>query len=200
MRVFWRSAAATGESEALDTYDLAFLAGGVQRVADSAVIALSDAGSLRMRGSRVRAVGEVRPEHPVERAVIAWCTRSRSIASVSTALRTSPEAEEIGRRLAARGLVTGTRRRPTRAGRRRLRSARHDETLPAYVLDGPAVLTNGPVRRGVLNAHPLPSGLGRTLTRMGRALDRDSDLDTTDSTPDWGGGFSCGGGGGGGGD
>ncbi|MDX3168015.1 TIGR04222 domain-containing membrane protein [Streptomyces scabiei] len=200
MRVFRRSAA-VGESEALDMYDLAFLAGGVQRVADSAVVALSEAGSLRMRGSRVRALGEARrPEHPVERAVIAWCTRSRSIASVPTALRTSPEVEEIGRRLATRGLVTGTRRRPTRAGRRRLRSAQHDESLPAYVLDGPATLSRGPVRRGVLNAHPLPSGLGRTLTRMGRTLDRDSDLDTTDSTPDWGGGFSCGGGGGGGGD
>ncbi|MEU5197158.1 TIGR04222 domain-containing membrane protein [Streptomyces scabiei] len=199
MRVFRRPAAAVWEPEALDMYDLAFLAGGVQRVADSAVTALSETGSLRMRGSRVRAVGEARPEHPVERAVIAWCPRSRTVTSVSTALRTSPEVEEIGRRLAARGLVTGTRRRPTRAGRRRLRSARHDESLPAYVLDGPAALSNGPVRRGVLSAHPLPSGLGRTLTRMGRALDRDSDLDT-DSTPDWGGGFSCGGGGGGGGD
>ncbi|MFE7761900.1 hypothetical protein [Streptomyces sp. NPDC057438] len=73
------------------------------------------------------------------------------------------------------------------------RSAQHEESLPAYLLDGPAALSNGPVRRGVLSAHPLPSGLGRTLTRMGRALDRDSDLDT-DSTPDWGGGFSCGGG------
>ncbi|MFU0239563.1 TIGR04222 domain-containing membrane protein [Streptomyces scabiei] len=118
-------------------YDLAFLAGGVQRVADSAVIALSETGSLRMRGSRVRAVGEARPEHPVERAVIAWCTRSRSIASVSTALRTSPEAEEAaGRTRPGDGdspasdpsgqtatAVGPTRRKPARVRPRRPRNA-----------------------------------------------------------------------------
>lgn len=73
MRVFRRSAAVVGEPQAaaLDLYDLAFLAGGAQRVSDSAVIALSETGSLRIRGSRVRAVGEARPVHPVEQAVLA---------------------------------------------------------------------------------------------------------------------------------
>ncbi|QFQ97687.1 TIGR04222 domain-containing membrane protein [Streptomyces phaeolivaceus] len=203
MRVFRRSAAVMGEPQtaALDLYDLAFLAGGAQRVSDSAVIALSETGSLRIRGSRVRAVGEARPAHPVEQAVLAWCPHSRTITSVHAALRASPEVEEIGRRLAARGLVTGARRRPTRAGKRQLQAAERDEGLPTYVFVGPTVLPNGQVRRGVLGAHPLPSGLGRALTRMGRALDRDSDFDAdSDSHSDSGGGFSCGGGGGGGSD
>lgn len=193
MRMFRRSAAAMGEPPNLDVYDVAFLAGGAQRVVDSALIALSERGLLKLRGTRVRAVGEERPQHPVEQAVIVSCPRSRSVTAVHAALRCSPEVEEIGRQLAARGLVTGSRHRPTRAGRRRLRAAESDDSLPTYVFEGPAALPTGPVRRAVTGAHPIPSGLGRALIRMGKALDRDSD---SDSTSDSSGGFSCGGGGG----
>ncbi|WP_236067593.1 TIGR04222 domain-containing membrane protein [Streptomyces brasiliscabiei] len=197
MRMLRRSMATVGEPQTLDTYDLAFLAGGAPRVADCAVMALAATGSLMIRGSRVRAVGEARPEHPVEQAVLAWCPRSRTLTSVSAALRTSPEIEKIGRRLAARGLVTGSRRRPTRAGRRQLQSAERAGNLPAYILNGPTTLPKGPIRRGILGAHPLPSGLGRTLIRMGKTLDHDYDPDSTSTTTsDSGGGFSCGGGGG----
>ncbi|ANS67946.1 hypothetical protein SLINC_5722 [Streptomyces lincolnensis] len=116
-------------------------------------------------------------------------------------LQRSPEVEEIGRRLAAWGLLTGSRRRMTRLGRRRLQAAEQEGSLPAYVFGGPVVLPDGPVRRGVVGAQPIPSGLGRALVRMGKALDRDSDSDSTwDSGGDAGGGFSCGGGGGGGSD
>ncbi|MER5226406.1 TIGR04222 domain-containing membrane protein [Streptomyces flaveus] len=195
--VFRRSAAAGEETRALDAYDFAFLAGGAQRVADSAMIALSERGLLMVRVSRVRTVGEEQPQHPVERAVIASCPRSRSIAALAlhAALQRSPEVEEIGRRLAAWGLLTGSRRRVTLLGRRRLRAAERDESLPAYVFGGPAVLPDGPVRRSVVGAQPIPSGLGRALIRLGKALDRDSDS-TSDSDADAGGGFSCGGGGG----
>ncbi|MER5916975.1 TIGR04222 domain-containing membrane protein [Streptomyces sp. NPDC001982] len=195
--VFRRSAAAVEETRDLDAYDVAFLAGGAQRVAASAVIALSERGLLKLSGPRVRAVGEERPQHPVERAVIASCPRSRSIAAVHAALQRSREVEEIGRRLAARGLVTGSRRRLTRTGRRQLQAAERDESLPAYVFGGPAVLPDGPVRRHVVGAQPIPSGLGRALIRMGKALDRDSDSDSaSDSDAGSGGGFSSGGGGG----
>ncbi|MDX2936861.1 TIGR04222 domain-containing membrane protein [Streptomyces ipomoeae] len=205
---FRRSVAAAGEeNRALDVYDVAFLAGGAHRVADSAVIALAERGLVTVRGSRVRAVGRERPHHPVERVLIASCLRSRTVVAVHTALQRSPEVEEIARRLAARGLVTGSRRRLTRAGRRRLRTAEQDGNLPAYVFDGPAVLPRGPVRRGIATVHPIPSGLGRALVRMGKTLDHDyeydydSDADTGSgpgSDSGSGGGFSCGGGGGGG--
>ncbi|MGW1720104.1 TIGR04222 domain-containing membrane protein [Streptomyces sp. NPDC002156] len=198
MRIaFRRSVPATGTTEesraALDSYDVAFLAGGPQRVADSALIALSERGLLRLGGSRVRAAGEAPPQHPVEGALFALCPRSRNTASVLTALQRSPEVEEIARRLAAQNLVTGSRRRPTRLGRRQLRAAERAEGLPEYVFSGPAALPPGPVRRGVASARPIPSGLGRTLIRMGKALDRDHDSDS-DPGSDSGSAFSCGGG------
>lgn len=194
-RVLRRSAAAGQESLALDAYDFAFLAGGAQRVADSAIIALSERGLLMVRALRVRAVGEEQPQHPVERAVIVSCPRSRSIVAVHAALHRSAEVEEIGRRLAACGLLTGSRRRVTRLGKRRLQAAERDESLPAYVFGGPTVLPDGPVRRGTVGVQPVQSGLGRTLIRLGKALDRDSDSGSH-SDADAGGGFSCGGGGG----
>ncbi|MGW5640784.1 TIGR04222 domain-containing membrane protein [Streptomyces sp. NPDC003832] len=188
---FRRSAEAPAQP--LDTYDIAFLAGGAQRVADAALIALSERGLLRLSGPRVRAADGASAEHPVERALILACLRNRGITSVHTELRGSAEVEEIGRRLAGQGLVTGSRRRPTRLGRRRLRAAEESEDLPGYVLGGAAVLPDGPVRRRVLGAHPIPQGLGRSLARMGRALDRDSEPDSASD-----GGHSCGGGSGGG--
>jgi hypothetical protein len=202
---FRRSAAAGAGSQALDMYDIAFLAGGAHRVADSAVITLAERELLKVRASRIRATEGAassmdgdRPPHPVERAVIASCPHSRSVVAVHTALQRSPVVEEIGRRLAAEGLVTGSRRRLTRAGRRRLRAVERDGNVPAYVLDGPAVLPSGPVRRGVVGVQPIPSGLGRALIRMGRALDHDNDDSSSVSDTASGSGFSCGGGGGGG--
>ncbi|MGW7366280.1 TIGR04222 domain-containing membrane protein [Streptomyces sp. NPDC054841] len=194
MRKVFRPAAAAEVPRALDAYDVAFLAGGAQRVADSVVIALGERGLLVLIGTRVRAVGQEQPQHPVERVAFASCPRSRSAVRVRTAVQRSPEVEEIGRRLAARGLVTGTRHRRTRAGKRQVKAAQRDESLPAYVFAGPAALPDGPVRRGVMDAQPLPSGLGRLLARMGRALDHDYDPGS-DSGSDSGsdGGFSCGG-------
>ncbi|MCD7445228.1 TIGR04222 domain-containing membrane protein [Streptomyces lincolnensis] len=197
-RVLRRSVGAGEEGRVLDVYEVAFLAGGAQRVVDSAVIALSDRGLLVVRVSRVRRVGEEQQaRHPVERAVIASCPRGGSIAALAlhTAVQRSGEVEEIGRRLAAWGLLRDSGRRMTRLGRRRLRAAEQDGSLPAYVLGGAAVLPDGPVRRGVVGAQPIPSGLGRSLIRMGKALDRDSDS-AWDSDAGAGGGFGCGGGGG----
>jgi uncharacterized protein (TIGR04222 family) len=197
---FRRSASAMEEPWVLDAYDVAFLAGGAQRVVESAMIALSDCGLLKLSGPRVRAVGavgEALPQHPVECALIASCPRSRSAASVLAALQRSPEVQEIARRLAARSLVTGSRRRLTRLGRRQLRAAERGEGLPDYVFGGPAVLPDGLVRRGVVSARPVPSGLGRALIRMGKALDHDSDSGSgsgSDSDAGSGGAFSCGGG------
>ncbi|WP_351235625.1 TIGR04222 domain-containing membrane protein [Streptomyces sp. NPDC002133] len=204
-KVFRQSAAAGSVvPEALDVYDIAFLAGGAQRVAESVVIALCERGLLVVIGPRVRAAGLEQPQHPVERVVFSLCPRSRSVAFVRTALQRSPQVEEICRRLAAQGLVTESRHRLTRAGRRLLKAARRDESLPAHVFTGPAVLPAGPIRRSVLAAQPVPTGVGRYLARLGRALD-DSGPDSeggSDGGSDGGsgggsgGGFSCGGGGG----
>ncbi|NEC93154.1 TIGR04222 domain-containing membrane protein, partial [Streptomyces sp. SID12501] len=55
--------------------------------------------------------------HAVERRVYAYCGREKSIGAVHRDLQRSREIWEIGRRLAAWGLVRGADRRVTREGR-----------------------------------------------------------------------------------
>lgn len=172
-------------------YDVAYLAGGPRRVVECALIALADAGQLGLRASRVRAVGGELPGHPVERALVTACPRSRAAASVCAELRESPQVAEIGDRLAEWGLVTRARHQLTRVGKQRLQTAEQDGNLPAYVFDGPEVLPKGTVRRAVMEGQLIPSGLGRAMIRMGNALDHDWNSGHADS--------GCGGGGGGGG-
>ncbi|MFE6159454.1 TIGR04222 domain-containing membrane protein [Streptomyces sp. NPDC056486] len=200
MRVYFRRAVtAAGARRALGVYDVAYLAGGPHRVVECALISLAESGQLRFRATRVRAVGDELPEHPVERALITACPQSRRTASVCAKMWESPEVEEIGGRLVEWGLVTRARRLPTRVGRQRLKAAEQDGSLPAYVFDGPGVLPRGAVRRGVMDAQLIPSGIGRTLLRMGNALEHEWDSDSSGHS-DSGSSFSCGGGGGGGGD
>ncbi|CCK25545.1 hypothetical protein BN159_1166 [Streptomyces davaonensis JCM 4913] len=190
-----RTAVGNGDT-GLGMYDIAFLAGREERVVDSAVIALAERGLVVVSASRVRAVGDEAPEHAVERAVFTSCPHSRSIAAVRRALEHSSPVEEIGRRLSSRGLLSRSGRRLTRRGRRMLKAAARDDSVPAFVFEGPAALAPGPVRRNVMASHTIPAGLGRYLARMGRALDDEGSGVGSDTTTESGGGFSCGGGGG----
>ncbi|MFD7916698.1 TIGR04222 domain-containing membrane protein [Streptomyces sp. NPDC059752] len=176
--------------EVLDLYEYAYLAGGERRVVESAIVSLVEHGTLSLRAARLRTIGAELPQHPVERAVIAACPRSKRVQEVFEALEHCDEVDELARRLVLLGLVRNWRRTTTRAGRRRLAAAAAGGSLPPYVLEGPAHLDPGPVRYGLL-VDTGPDGLGRTLRRMGKALDNESDHHATD------GGFSCGGGGGG---
>lgn len=199
---FREAAPAAAETpESLDLYEVAFLAGGPGRVADTVVIALCERGRLLMRASRVRAAdtahGEEEARHPLERAVLGMCDRSRSTAQVRAALLRSLEIEGIGQRLASLGLVTGLRHRPTRAGRRRVKAARQDTGFPRYVFDGPAALPAGPVRRGVVDARPVPTGFADSPLHWGRGYDQGHDGGSDAGSGVGGGGFGCGGGGGG---
>ncbi|MFD0419638.1 TIGR04222 domain-containing membrane protein [Streptomyces sp. NPDC127108] len=217
----FRRSSAVGEPPALDVYDVACLAGGVPRVVDSAVIALAERGLVVVRASRVRAVGADErgrqgappPAHPVERALLAACPPegSRGITRLRAILTRSPEIDALVLRLADEGLVAGARGRSTLAGRRRLAAAERDGRLPAYVFGGAAVLPDGPVRQGIIDAAPAPSGLGRAMIRLGNAVDRDTDSgggegdgggssggSSEGSGGGSSGGFGCGGGSGGG--
>lgn len=180
-------------AQVLDVYDHAYLAGGEQRVLESAIIALVERGTLSLRAGRLRTVDAERPPHPVERAVIAACPRSKRVEEVFEDLRHREEIDALARRLVHLGLVRDWRRRPTRAGRLRLAAAVSEGTLPAYVLEGTTALAPGPVRAGLSGPHTLPDGLGRTLRRMGKALEDDSDH----TSGGYGGGGGDGGGGGG---
>ncbi|WP_405821486.1 TIGR04222 domain-containing membrane protein [Streptomyces sp. NBC_00838] len=200
----------------LDEYEVAYLAGGPQRVLETALFALRDRGTVTVAGPRVRAVEDTGgpaghpARHPVERAVLASCPRGRSLAVVAKTVRGGPEVTEIERGLAALGLITRARHRLTRAGRSRLKAAREEGTLPAYVFDGPGAHRDRRLRRAVAGT-AVPAGLGRSLIRMGRAADPDhvhdygsedgGDPDSASGTHSSSqpGGFSCGSGGGGGG-
>lgn len=222
-----RRRSGTGEahtvpSRTLDEYDMAFLAGGAPRVADSAVFALSVRGLITVRAGRIRAVrGDALPGHPVERAVVECCGvgSSRSVAQVRAAVQRASCTDELVQGLVAAGLVGSARHRVTRAGRRRLREAEREGALPDHVFHGAGALPDGPLRRTMEAAPSAPSGLGRTLIRLGMALDREDDHHHGPGHEygsghhhdhgghghhggsDWSshsGGFSCGGGGGGG--
>ncbi|MGW8992762.1 TIGR04222 domain-containing membrane protein [Streptomyces zhihengii] len=192
-RRFRRGRADSG-GKGLDPYEYAYLAGGGRRVAESAVVALTERRTLALGAARLRAIGEERPEHPVELAVIAACPRRRPVREVIEAVRCSSEVDEVARRLVSLGLVRRWRRKPTRAGRRCLADAASAGHVPAYALHGPAALVPGSARLGPLDARPVPDGLGRILARMGKALD-DGRGHGMDSGTDGG---SCGGGGSGG--
>ncbi|MEU6951977.1 TIGR04222 domain-containing membrane protein [Streptomyces sp. NPDC045714] len=186
----WGRPGAGDAGGTLDRYAYAFLAGGRRRVAESAVVALTEQGTLSLRATRLRPTGEVRSTHAVERAVIAACPRSKRVGEVIDTVGRSQPVDDIARHLVCLGLLSGRRQRTTRAGRRLLAAAASEGTLPTYVLAGPAALATGPVRHGLLGAHPIPDGLGRTLRRVGKALDDDHGS-STDAAP--GGGIGCGG-------
>ncbi|MFD7963493.1 TIGR04222 domain-containing membrane protein [Streptomyces zaomyceticus] len=189
------SGAGDGSEQALDLYEYAYLAGGRQRVVESVIISLAERGVVSLRAARLRAIGEAHPRHPAERALLAACPRSMRVQDVIETLRDSREVDEIAGRLVALRLLSSRRRRTTRAGRRRLAGAISEGSLPVYVREGPAALAPGSVRYGLLSTRTVPDGLGRTLMRMGKALDDDR-ADTTGNSPE--AGFGCGGGSGGG--
>ncbi|MFI6084517.1 TIGR04222 domain-containing membrane protein [Streptomyces sp. NPDC051217] len=199
----WRRVSAA--ERRIEAYEVAYLAGGPQRVLEATLFALRDRGAVTVVGPRVRAVEEDDrlAGHPVERAVLANCPRGRSLKVVANAVRGGPEVAEIKRELVALGLITRGRHRLTPAGRRQLAEAKKAATLPPYIFDGPTGHPDRRLRRLVAGTS-LPSGLGRTLIRMGRATEADHDYDYDPGSPDTHsssepGGFSCGSGGGGGG-
>jgi hypothetical protein len=95
----------------LDVYGIAHLAGGPERVADTAVVALLGHGLLRMDpAGRLQAVG--RPggwagRHPAEAAVLsAVGPRPRwSATTVRRRAAADPRVADVGHRLAAEGLL-----------------------------------------------------------------------------------------------
>src|SRR3954451_10460741 len=126
-----------------DLYDIAYLAGGHLRVADTAVAALAESGRIRVCGEGRLVVVALRRRHPVEAAALdsiggrGW----RDVANVRWRFEADPRLTAIAERLRRDGLL---RRRPlplprgprptlrrTRAGRRLLRQLRRRPPVDA---------------------------------------------------------------------
>jgi hypothetical protein len=182
-------------SRQLDVYDLAFLAGGVPRVVDTALVALVESGRVRVHAPGELAVVEPGRSHPVEGAVMdAVGTRGhRSVDTVRWRMAGDERLAQLAASLAAAGLL---RRRPfarttsdgpawstTKAGRQALLHAREhppaDRLLDggsalAVALDGRGAMPD-PARRAEIFERPRPplprtSGTQRR-TRAAELLD-----------------------------
>jgi len=149
----------TGRSTSpqLDVYDIACLAGGPHRVVDTAVVALVEAGRIRVHSPGQLATVDLARRHPVEAAVLdaVGPTGHRSVDTIRWRLHDDDRLLEVPHRLRRAGLLgrsgaavvllQGHRRAlaPTRAGRRVLRELRSrvaaggQTELVRVALDGP---------------------------------------------------------------
>src|SRR4051812_50069833 len=89
-----------------DLYDIAYLAGGHVRVADTAVVTLVERGQVRVAPDGQLSVIQLGRRHPVEAAALdAIGTRGwRSVASVRWRFQGDPRLSRIARRRAQKGL------------------------------------------------------------------------------------------------
>jgi hypothetical protein len=127
-----------GDEHLLDVYEAAFLAGGPDRVVETALVALVETGGVRVQRAGQLSVVDDRSRHPVEEAVLAAIGPHgyRQFELVRWVAGKDVRLTELTERLRRDGLVSGIRvpwgRRPvvlTTAGRRTLRRLRADPVV-----------------------------------------------------------------------
>jgi hypothetical protein len=211
---------ASPASSHLDLYEIAFLAGGIQRVVDTALVALVESGRVRMPAPRQLAA--VRPDrrHPVEGAVLdAVGTRGhRSVDTIRWRVARDDRLTGLGRSLSEAGLL---RRRmlqgrgrwcPTRAGREALRRlsaqppvdpAFDGGSAPMVALHGCEAIADAELRAAIFERPELPTLPSHEISRRIRKDRRPWDdpvVSAHQTRNAWGGaaafGFMEGGGGG----
>src|SRR3954447_10034350 len=98
------------DGAALHVYDIAFLAGGITRVVDTAVVALLRSGRLRLHSPGSFATAELSRRDAVEAAVLdaVGPTGHRSVDTIRWRLLDDDRLLDVGRRLRAAGLVART--------------------------------------------------------------------------------------------
>jgi uncharacterized membrane protein YgcG len=97
------------ESRLLDVYQVAYLAGGADRAVETALVALTETGRVRVQRSGALTVVQSRPQHEVEAAVLEAIGpgAGRSTASVRWRARQDPRVMALPRRLRLDGLLAG---------------------------------------------------------------------------------------------
>jgi hypothetical protein len=173
----------------LDAYEIAFLAGGPDRVVDTAVVALVRAGKVRIHSPGQLATADLVRRHPVEAAVLdaVGPTGHRSVDTVRWRLRDDDRLLDVGRRLRDAGLLgrTGAALRVlrgdrqalarTRAGSRTLREIREqlptgDPEVLRVAFGGRAAMTDAALRAGIFE-RPATALVPPRPGRRSRAID-----------------------------
>ena len=160
----------------LDVYDVACLAGGTDRVIDTALVALVESDRVRVQASGDLATASPVRCHLVEAAVLdaVGPAGSRSVETVRWRVASDERVLEVSRRLRDAGLLgtsaapAGRRSRwrlvPTYAGQHLLRELQAQPPEDAVAggtdamrvaLHGPEGLTDGEVRTAVFDPQPL---------------------------------------------
>jgi hypothetical protein len=148
----------SGQVPALDVYDIAFLAGGAPRVLDTALIALVQAGRVRVHAPGQFATVALGRRHPVEAAVLdaVGPAGHRSVDTIFWRLGADGRLLDVADGLQRAGLIHRIPGEPrshlrTRAGRRVLRrlTAHPPEDVVAPGTDALAVALHG--RNGLPN-------------------------------------------------
>jgi hypothetical protein len=163
--------AASRTTRIVDAYEVAYLAGGADRVIDTAIVALVLADRVRVRSAGELAAVDVTRRHPVEAAVLDAVGPSghRSVDTIHWRLADDPRLLDFGRQLQSNGLVTrlgvrGAMRRGqanvvrlTAEGRRTLSQAREQGSVTDDVwrvaFDGRAAMQDAGLR-GVIFEPP----------------------------------------------
>jgi hypothetical protein len=159
----------------LDVYDVAFLAGGSERVVDTSIVVLVRDGRLRVHSPGQLATADLTRRHPVEAAVLdaVGPTGHRSVDMVCWRLVGDDRLLAIGRRLRDRGL---TRRSlaPSRAGRKALAEVGELSGVDAEAMrvarGGRAAMSNALLRAGIFE----PPDTRPVIPRSRRPFRRES--------------------------
>lgn len=175
----------------LDVYEVAFLAGGLQRVVDTALVALVESGRVRVHSPGELAAVQLDRRHPVEAAVLdAVGTRGHpSVDTIRWRVARDERVTGLGRSLSEAGLL---RRRllrgrgtwcPTRAGREALRLTAAQPPVdrsfdggsaPRVALHGSEAMADAELRTALFERPSLPTVDRRDTRRRIREAAREN--------------------------
>jgi hypothetical protein len=138
----------------LDVYDIAFLAGGLARVVDTALVALVETGRVRVHSPGELATVSLARRHPVEAAVLDAIGPSghRSADTVRWRVSSDERVLDLGRRLRSDGLLI------------RVPVPRHGRALPAPTAKGRQALRS---LRAHLPADAVAAGTSAMVVALG---------------------------------
>ena len=145
---------ASGTARVLDVYDIACLAGGPDRMVDTALVALVQSGRVRVHRPGQLATDALSRRHPVEAAVLdaVGPTGHRSVDTIQWRLAGDERLLDVTRRLQREGLLGHTHRlvphlsggrsspAPTHEGRRVLRGLEAEPPVDSVATGTDAML------------------------------------------------------------